>query len=250
MIAFLGDFAEVAGADGGGDAEGAGENGGVRRRPALVGREAQHPTGRERGGLARGQVGGDDDGFVVEVVEGGALLADEVAHDALVQVPDVVDLGGEGGVAHTGEHAGDDVALLLQGVFGGDVLLFDAFVHRPDERLVAEHALVEGEDCGGFPAEFLLGLVAEAVEFGERGLDGGAQAFEFVGDAVFGDDAARHPDVGIIEAEDPPDGHAGADRYPLELLHQRHAKAASLRTTMRAKPPAKARGSPACDGTM
>src|SRR6185295_856801 len=97
-----GDVGEIAEPDDRRNSQGAGENSGVARLAAEIGREGHDVPPVKRCGLRRGEVSGYNDSLVVEGSQAALLFTQEMAQDADGEVVDVVHLGLEN-IGHRGE---------------------------------------------------------------------------------------------------------------------------------------------------
>ena len=208
-------------ADDGGDLQGLGDDGGVAGAAAEIGREAEDAAAVEAGGLRGREVAGDDDGVGRRGGEAVLALTDELGHNAVGEVFDVVDFGREHRVVHATELVGEREEGLAGGVFGAHAFGLDAGADGLDEGGVFEHRDVEEEDLGGLDAHFLLGLVVDEVEFVDGAFDGGVEAGELLFEGV-----GRHDPTGdaaevVVDDEDAADDDPGGDGKSLEDVHSR-----------------------------
>ena len=140
----------VVGADHGGDAQAARQDGGVRHGAAELGHEARHPPVAQQDSVGGGQVLGDDDA-AFHVFVGGML---ELAPDQNLLHMDyhmvhVVLAGAQVLVVHGLEHLHQGVAANLQGPLRPAELVADQVQGRLGDGGVLQHQQV-GVDEGGY----------------------------------------------------------------------------------------------------
>ena len=206
----------IAHADDGGDAHGAGEDGGVAGAGAGGGHKAEDLGLVELDGLTGGEV--------VSREHDGHVGVDAALHDAAEDADDaggdVLDVGGAGlhvGVVHRGKHLGK-----LGGHVGDDglrvaELLLDAVFDGLFVVEVLAHHLVGLEQEGGLVAGLftrLLGQDAELLDgLGLGGLEAGPLGLK-IGDLVAGDGA-----LGALVEVKGTRGNAGGDALALDRDH-------------------------------
>ena len=158
----------IAHADDGGDAHGAGQDGGVAGAGAALGDEAEDLALVELNGLGGGQVvGGQDDGH--RGVDAALGHAGQDGDDAAGHVPDVGGTGLHIGVVHAGEHLGELGGHVGDGGLGVVGAFADQLLDGLLKVQVLGHQLVGLEERGGLVAGLGTGLLSQHGQL----LDGG-----------------------------------------------------------------------------
>ena len=154
--------ADVMQADHGGETQRAGHDGCVGRFTANVGGEAEHHFFVHRRGARGRQVVADEDARLGELAEVQPVLpAHEIVQDARGDIPHVGGAFSQIFVLQSAERGGVFFCDLLEGVFGGNLLVQDPSRDFLDERGVFEHEQVRVEDAGFSGAESLVDLALD-----------------------------------------------------------------------------------------
>ena len=163
LAAFVLRLEGVAHADDGGDAHGAGQDGGVAGAGTACRDEAQNLGLVQLDGLGGSQVvGGQQDRHV-----GGDAALHHTAQDAEDALADVLDVGGAGlhvGIVHRGEHLGKLLGGVGDGGFGVHLLVGDAVLDGFLVVQVLGHHLVGLKQHGGFVAGLGAGLLGQLAQ--------------------------------------------------------------------------------------
>ena len=212
---------EPADADHGGNLQRLGDDRRVAGAAAGLGREAEDQARVEAGGLARRQVGGEQDARLQEPLSHlRARLADQVAEDPLADVADVGGAGGEVRIGDLFEFRGVRLEDFADRVFGRDPVAFDPRAGVATERRVGHHLGVRPEDVGILRAEVLAGLGLGGLRFDAGGQEGAIEAFELAGDRLHGDVAVWESLPARVDDHRRADRDARTDGDPTQGLHR------------------------------